>query len=445
MDIMEKLTILTDSAKYDVACTSSGGKQRQGKGMGSIVPAGVCHSFTQDGRCVSLLKVLQTNVCIYNCKYCVNQCSNDVPRATFTPRELADLTMGFYRRNYIEGLFVSSGVIKNPDYTMEQMIKTLEILRLEYGFKGYIHSKAIPGADPLLVNKMAYLADRMSINIELPSEKSLKALAPNKEKKAILSPMKQIAQGGKEHTKALSLYRHAPLYAPAGQSTQMIIGASGESDYQMIRLAKGLYKSYGLKRVFYSAYIPAVEDTLLPSVDTKPPLLREHRLYQADWLMRFYQFDAEEILSEQNPNFNPLLDPKANWALYNLHLFPMDVQKADLYQLLRVPGIGPKSARRIVIARRESVLTMDSLKKMGVVVKRAKYFVITADQPTGFSSHPGQTAKALMDPKAFTFGQEQLSMFTHFSPMESILQEKTREKQLYAAKEALTWQATPYH
>lgn len=445
---MKKLTILADSAKYDAACTSSGSKPRNTpgqKGIGSVAPAGICHSFTADGRCISLLKVLQTNVCVYDCKYCINRCTNDVKRAAFTPRELADITIAFYRRNYIEGLFLSSGVNKNPDYTLEKMIETLEILRHEYGFRGYIHAKAIPGGDPSLIEKMGYLCDRMSINIELPSEKSLNTLAPNKTKAHILKPMKQIAGAVAENTKALTLYRHAPAFAPAGQSTQMIIGASPETDYQMIRLARGLYKNYGLKRVFYSAYIPTVEDTLLPSLQTKPPLLREHRLYQADWLMRMYHFEPDEILSEENPHFNPFLDPKANWAINHLDSFPLDVHKASLNQLLRVPGIGPTSARRIIIARRESRLTMEALKKLGVVVKRARYFVITLDQPTGFKGNKSQTTRALIDPGAFSFGSEQLSMFTAFPGLEGILKENSQQKQLLALQEALPWQGSTFH
>lgn len=447
MDLMEKLKVLADSAKYDVACTSSGSKPKNtgGKGIGSVAAAGICHSFTADGRCVSLLKVLQTNVCVYDCKYCINRCTNDIKRVAFTPRELADVTIAFYRRNYIEGLFLSSGVNKSPDYTLEKMIQTLEILRYEYGFKGYIHGKAIPGGDPALIEKMGYLCDRMSINIELPSEESLNTLAPNKPKRNILQPMGQIAKGVAENMKALSLYRHTPSFVPAGQSTQMIIGATPETDYQMIRLAGGLYKKYGLKRVFYSAYIPAIEDTLLPSIDTKPPLLREHRLYQADWLMRMYQFEPEEILSEENPHFNPFLDPKANWAINHMEAFPMDIHKATLGQLLRIPGIGPTSARRIVVARRESSLTMESLKKLGVVTKRARYFVITADQPVGFRGSKNQTTRALIDPKAFTFGSEQLSMFSTFKGMDYILGESSQQKQLLALQEALTWQNTPFH
>ena len=329
MDLFKKLTILSDAAKYDAACTSSG-VDRGGRpdGIGSAQACGICHSFSADGRCISLLKVLLSNACVYNCQYCVNRISNDAPRATFTARELADLTIQFYRRNYIEGLFLSSGILKNPDYTCEQMTEVLRILRQEYRFNGYIHVKAIPGADPLLIERMGMLADRMSVNIELPSEQSLTALAPNKKKGAILAPMRQIRDGITQNQTDIVRYRHAPKFAPAGQSTQMIIGATPESDYQILRLSESLYRKYSLKRVFFSAYMPVVESSLLPSLDTKPPLLREHRLYQADWLLRFYGFTANEILDEKNPNFNPFLDPKCNWAVHHMELFPVEVNTA---------------------------------------------------------------------------------------------------------------------
>lgn len=412
MDLMQKLTILADSAKYDAACTSSGSGRPGGKGLGNTVMAGCCHSFSADGRCISLLKVLYTNQCIYDCKYCVNRASNDVLRTAFTPEELCELTIEFYRRNYIEGLFLSSGVLKSPDYTMERMVKALELLRYRHQFWGYIHAKTIPGASPELVHRLGLLADRLSVNIELPSEGSLKLLAPNKTKKAILAPMAQIARGQEESAQALSLYRHAPRFASAGQATQMIIGASPESDYQIIRLAEGLYGNYSLKRVFYSAYIPAVQDTLLPSVDTKPPLLRENRLYQADFLMRQYAFAADEILCEQNPNFNPYLDPKCNWAIHNIGFFPVDVNSAPLETLLRVPGIGPTSARRILVARRTGRLTLAALKRIGVVLKRAQYFILAADQPRGCRMDRETTTRALIDPNVFSFGAEQLSLFS---------------------------------
>ena len=375
MDMYEKLTILTDAAKYDVACTSSGVARGAGGTIGSAVAAGICHSWSADGRCISLLKVLFTNYCQYDCAYCVNRKSNDVPRAAFTPRELADLTIEFYRRNYIEGLFVSSGVIRSPDYTMEQMIKAVRILREEYGFNGYIHAKVIPGASQALVEILGSLVDRLSVNIELPSEKSLQKLAPDKTKTNILAPMKTITEKKEISRQELIKYRHAPRFAPAGQSTQMIIGASDETDFHILRLSQALYDKYRLKRVFFSAYIPMNNDKLLPSVETKPPLLREHRLYQADWLLRFYGFRAEEILSEQDNMFNPLIDPKCNWALNNMHLFPVEVNSAPYEMLLRVPGIGVTGARRIIRARKTAYLDFDGLKKLGIVMKRAQYFI----------------------------------------------------------------------
>ena len=375
MDMYEKLTILTDAAKYDVACTSSGVARGAGGSIGSAAAAGICHSWSADGRCISLLKVLFTNYCQYDCAYCVNRKSNDVPRAAFTPRELADLTIEFYRRNYIEGLFVSSGVIRSPDYTMEQMIKAVRILREEYGFNGYIHAKVIPGSSQVLVEILGGLVDRLSVNIELPSEKSLQKLAPDKTKANILAPMKTITEKKEISRQELIKYRHAPRFAPAGQSTQMIIGASDETDFHILRLSQALYDKYRLKRVFFSAYIPMNNDKLLPSVETKPPLLREHRLYQADWLLRFYGFRAEEILSEQDSMFNPLIDPKCNWALNNMHFFPVEVNSAPYEMLLRVPGIGVTGARRIIRARKTAYLDFDGLKKLGIVMKRAQYFI----------------------------------------------------------------------
>ena len=376
MTTEQKLEILTGAAKYDVACTSSGVDRAGQKGaLGSAVSCGICHSFAADGRCISLLKVLFTNVCIYDCQYCVNRRSHDTPRAAFTPRELCELTIGFYRRNYIEGLFLSSGVLQSPDYTCELLIKTLSMLRQEYRFRGYIHVKAIPGASPVLLTRLGMLADRMSVNIELPSESSLKLLCPDKSKKAILNPMEMIAEQIEQNRQELVRYQNAPQFTPAGQSTQMIIGATPDSDYQILMLAEGLYKKYRLKRVFFSAYMPVVESSLLPSPDTKPPLLREHRLYQADWLLRFYGFEARELLDRENQSFNPLLDPKCNWALGHLEYFPVEINQADYHTLLRVPGIGPKSAKAIVTARRMASLDFTALKKLGVVLKRAQYFI----------------------------------------------------------------------
>lgn len=375
-DVFEKLQILSDAAKYDAACTSSGADRKAAPGqMGSAVSCGICHSFAGDGRCISLLKVLMTNSCVYDCKYCVNRRSNDTPRATFSPRELAELTMQFYRRNYIEGLFLSSGILRDADTTCERMIETLRLLREEYRFAGYIHAKAIPGADGALIERLGQLADRISVNIEMPSNQSLALLAPDKSKTSILKPMGFITQHIAQNSTELVRYRHAPRFAPAGQSTQMIVGATPESDYQILNLAQALYGRYKLKRVFYSAYMPINEDALLPALDVQPPLLREHRLYQADWLLRFYGFSAGELLDEAHPNFNPYLDPKCNWALHHLELFPVEVNRADYALLLRVPGIGVVSAKRIVRARRGGPLDFTALKKLGVVLKRAQYFL----------------------------------------------------------------------
>ena len=353
---------------------------------------------------------------MYDCKYCVTRRTNEPRRATFTPQELADLTIQFYRRNYIEGLFLSSGVLRSPDYTTELMIRALSILRREYRFNGYIHAKAIPGASPELVEQLGMLADRLSVNIELPSEASLRALAPNKTKAAVLRPMRFIADRGQENRRELVKYRHAPRFAPAGQATQMIVGATGESDRHILTLTQSLYDTYHLKRVFYSAYVPVVESALLPSKETTPPLLREHRLYQADWLLRFYQCRADEILDKDNQSFNPYLDPKCNWAVQHYGLFPVDVNRAPFEMLLRVPGIGPKSARRIWHARKLSSLGLDELKRMGVVLKRAQYFISCM----GFAgAHSGRgtagrerITQALIDPNVFGGSCEQLSLFT---------------------------------
>ena len=379
MELLDKLTILSDAAKYDAACTSSGVRRKfqPGKiGNTSSSIAGCCHSFSADGRCVTLLKVLMTNCCVYDCKYCVNRRSNDTRRAAFTPRELAELTIGFYRRNYIEGLFLSSGVLRNADYTTEQMIRALRILRQEYGFNGYIHAKAIPGTSPELVQQLGLLADRMSVNIELPSQQGLQTLAPDKSREAILRPMGLIRDKVSESRQELVKYKHAPAFAPAGQSTQLIVGATKDTDRHILHLTEALYQKYRLKRVFYSAYVPVVENSLLPALDTKPPLLREHRLYQADWLLRFYGFQASELLDEAHPDFNPQLDPKCSWAVSHLEHFPVEIMRADYETLLRVPGIGPTSARRIVSARRAAHLRFEDLKKLGVVVKRAQFFLV---------------------------------------------------------------------
>lgn len=383
MDLMEKLTVLTDAAKYDVACTSSGVDRGGGGGLGSASRMGICHSFAADGRCISLLKVLQSNACAFDCAYCVNRRSSDVRRASFTPRELADLTIEFYRRNYIEGLFLSSAVVRDADYTCEQMLETLHILRTEYGFRGYIHAKAIPGADRRLLARIGLLADRMSVNIELPSQESLRLLAPDKSRESILEPMGFVKDKIQESCTDIVRYRGAPAFAPAGQSTQMIIGATGESDLQILNLTAALYKKYRLKRVFFSAYIPMVSGSNLPAPGTPPPLLREHRLYQADWLLRFYRFEASELLDERQPFFDPLLDPKCSWALRHLESFPVEVNRADYETLLRVPGIGVRGARRIVAARKSCRLDLDSLKKLGVTVKRARYFILCSGKYYG--------------------------------------------------------------
>ncbi len=442
LSIEQKLEILSDAAKYDVACTSSG-MQREGKQgeLGNSIAAGICHSFSADGRCISLLKVLFTNECIFDCKYCVNRSSNDVPRASFTPKELCELTIGFYKRNYIEGLFLSSGILHTPDDTMELICETLRMLREDYHFRGYIHCKAIPGANPVLVEYAGWYADRMSVNLELPTNEGLRLLAPNKTRKNILGPMRQIQEGisesrqrlgfmGGNHSAYYFTKKAAPAlqensferrnlpqqettdvvqqsqvprlsmldtvgrasgrgFAAAGQSTQMIIGATPETDYQLVSVAEALYRKFDLKRVFYSAFVKVNDDSLLPDLPGGPPLLREHRLYQADWLMRYYGFAAGELLTEKRPNFNAVLDPKCDWAVHHMELFPVEVLKADYFLLLRVPGIGPKSAKRIVEARRSGTLSFEALKKIGVVLKRAQYFITCAGKTLGHL-HPDQ-------------------------------------------------------
>ena len=377
MEVMDKLTILADAAKYDAACTSSGVTRGGRPGtIGTASNSGCCHTFTADGRCVSLLKVLYTNACTFDCAYCVNRRSNDVPRTAFTPRELAELTIQFYRRNYIEGLFLSSAVLKSPDYTTERLIETLRLLRTEYRFNGYIHAKAIPGADPGLTYALGLLADRLSVNIELPSESSLRLLAPDKSKAAILRPMAQIRDGAEQSKTELKLYRHAPRFAPAGQSTQMIVGATPESDWHILSLTERLYQKYRLKRVFFSAYMPVSDHKSLPvPAGFQPPLLREHRLYQADWLLRFYGFTAREILDDGHPNLDGLLDPKSDWALRHPEFFPVDVNRADYEAILRVPGVGVRGAKRIVTARRYGPLSFEGVKRLGIVMKRAQYFI----------------------------------------------------------------------
>ena len=373
MELLDKLKILADSAKYDASCSSSGSKRKNtANGIGNGHYAGICHSWGADGRCISLLKILFSNSCIYDCKYCINRCSNQVKRATFTPKEIADLTIQFYKRNYIEGLFLSSAVIVSPNYTMEMFIKTVSILRNEYNFNGYIHCKTIPGCAPELIDILGSLVDRLSINIELPSQSSLKLLAPQKEKDGILKPMTYVSRN--IQINKLDKSRYKKSFVPAGQTTQLIIGATPETDLKILNLSEGLYQKLKLKRVYYSAYISINNDRNLPTLES-PPLLRENRLYQADWLLRFYGFKASELLDESHPNFNTLLDPKCDWALRNLDKFPVEINTANYYTLLRVPGIGVISAKKIITARREFALNFENLKKLGVVLKRAQYFI----------------------------------------------------------------------
>lgn len=373
MDILDKLEILADSAKYDASCSSSGSNRKNTKnGIGNGNVSGICHTWGADGRCISLLKILFSNCCIYDCKYCINRSTNSVKRATFTPREVADLTINFYKRNYIEGLFLSSAVVKSPDYTMELLIQTVSILRNEYNFNGYIHCKTIPGCSKELIDTLGILVDRLSINIELPSYTSLKLLAPQKEKTSILEPMSYVSKNIQQNKLEKSKFK--PSFVPAGQTTQLIVGATPESDLKILKLSEGLYQKLSLKRVYYSAYVSVNNDKNLPTLES-PPLLRENRLYQADWLLRFYGFKADELLDETHPNFNHILDPKCDWALRNIHKFPIEINTADYFTLLRIPGIGVISAKKIIQARREFLLDFESLKKLGVVLKRAKYFI----------------------------------------------------------------------
>ena len=376
MDIFQKLDLLSAAAKFDVSCSSSGSSRSNTPGgIGNAAKMGICHSFTEDGRCISLLKVLYTNFCLYDCAYCMNRRTNDVPRACFTIKELVDITINFYRRNYIEGLFLSSGVIKNPDYTMEQLVGVAKSLRLDHKFNGYIHLKAIPGASPELIKEAGLHADRLSVNIEIPSEQNLKMLAPEKNYTSVLSPMSLIKYGIDQNKEERRILRHAPLFTPAGQSTQLIIGATPDSDKQILSLASNLYHQNKLKRVYYSGYNPAnLYDTRLPAL-TAPPLRRENRLYQSDWLMRFYQLRVEEIIDDAHPDLDLDIDPKLSYALRNPHLFPIDVNKADYCLLLRIPGVGIKSAKMIIAARSYRRLNSENLKKLGVVMKRARYFI----------------------------------------------------------------------
>lgn len=403
---LEKLEILSDAAKYDASCASS---YTQNSKYGSIRPfnsSGICHTYTQDGRCVSLLKVLFTNKCTYNCTYCVNKVTNDVRRASFTSEELALLTHEFYRRNYISGLFLSSAVDKSPDYTQQNIYKTILLLRTKYSFKGYIHAKAIAGADLSLIQACAYLADRMSINIELPSRESLKLLAPQKSFEQILKPIDYISRQSRELL-PLNNNSEKSRFLPGGQSTQMIIGASDDDDYQILRTSKYLYNKMNLSRVTYSAYIPVCDNSLLPSINTKIPLKRENRLYQADWLMRYYFFDAEELISAEEKNLDLNIDPKANWALNNFSKFPIEINNADYKTLLRIPGIGRRSAANIVNLRNEVKIDFDVLKQMGVVLKRAKYFITANGKNISYKNcNPQDLRELFTDEKSF-----QLSFF----------------------------------
>lgn len=362
MTLKEKLIILADSAKYDASCSSSGSNRKNENGLGNGHISGICHSFSSDGRCISLLKILMTNCCIYDCKYCINRKSNNVKRAIFTPEEICYITINFYKRNYIEGLFLSSGIIKNPDYTMELLIETISLLRNKYKFGGYIHAKAIPGASNYLIKKLGLLCDRLSANIELPTENGLKLLAPNKNSKNVSKIMDYV-----KNNKSRS-------FVPAGQSTQMIIGATNETDLDILIKSESMYNNYDLKRVFYSAYVSVNKDTLLPSLKL-PPLKRENRLYQADWLIRYYGFKVNDLLNIDNPNFNILVDPKANWALNHLEEFPKEINTCSYYDLLKIPGIGVTTAKRIIKSRKMFTITFNDLKKMGCVLKRAQYFI----------------------------------------------------------------------
>jgi len=408
--IDEKLRILSDAAKYDVSCSSSGSSRKNtSNGLGNAAYSGICHSWSADGRCVSLLKILMTNHCIYDCKYCINRKSNDIERAILTPDEIVRLTINFYRRNYIEGLFLSSGVIKNADYTMEQMIAVAKKLRLEENFNGYIHMKVIPGAIRELIHEIGLYVDRVSVNIELAENKALKLLAPDKKPTDISTSMGLIRKNQIQNIEEKKLFKSTPSFIPAGQTTQMIIGAGGESDFAILNRSENLYKNFGLKRVYYSAYVPVNKSGILANTNAVP-MLREHRIYQADWLLRFYNFKAEEILDEKNPFIDPLLDPKANWAVQNWHLFPMEINRASYKDLIRIPGIGVTSAKRIVMVRRHNVIKYEHLKKLGVVIKRAKYFITVNGEFMGFRKEsPELIRNALMEKEKMEM--QQLKLF----------------------------------
>ncbi|PIM74916.1 putative DNA modification/repair radical SAM protein [Fusobacterium polymorphum] len=409
--IEEKLRILSDAAKYDVSCSSSGSSRKNtNNGLGNAAVNGICHSWSADGRCISLLKILMTNYCIYDCKYCINRKDNDIERAMLTPDEIVRLTINFYKRNYIEGLFLSSGIIKSADYTMELMIAVAKKLRLEEKFNGYIHMKVIPGASRQLINEIGLYVDRVSVNIEFAENTALKLLAPDKKAADISTSMGLIHKNLIENIEDKKIFKSTPSFIPAGQTTQMIIGASGESDYSILTRSENLYKNFELKRVYYSGYVPVNKSGILVSIDQAVPMIREHRLYQADWLLRFYEFKADEILNEKDPFVDPLLDPKTNWAIKNFHFFPIEINKASYRELLRVPGIGVTSAKRIVMTRKYSTIRYEHLKKLGIVIKRAKYFITVNGEFLGFKKeNPELIRNALMEKEKML--AEQLKLF----------------------------------
>ena len=409
--IEEKLRILSDAAKYDVSCSSSGSSRKNtNNGLGNAARNGICHSWSADGRCISLLKILMTNYCIYDCKYCINRKDNDIERAILSPDEIVKLTINFYRRNYIEGLFLSSGIIKNADYTMELMIAVAKKLRLEEKFNGYIHMKVIPGASRQLINEIGLYVDRVSVNIEFAENTALKLLAPDKKPTDISTSMGLIRKNMIENSEDKKIFKSTPSFIPAGQTTQMIIGASGESDYAILARSENLYKNFDLKRVYYSGYVPVNKSGILVSTEQAVPMIREHRLYQADWLLRFYDFKADEILDEKDPFVDPLLDPKTNWAIKNSHFFPIEINKASYKDLLRVPGIGVTSAKRIVMTRKYSTIRYEHLKKLGIVIKRAKYFIVVNGEFFGFKKeNPELLRNALMEKEKMV--TEQLRLF----------------------------------
>ena len=409
--IEEKLRILSDAAKYDVSCSSSGSSRKNtNNGLGNAAINGICHSWSADGRCISLLKILMTNYCIYDCKYCINRKDNDIERAILTPDEIVKLTINFYRRNYIEGLFLSSGIIKSADYTMELMIAVAKKLRLEEKFNGYIHMKVIPGASRQLINEIGLYVDRVSVNIEFAENTALKLFAPDKKPTDISTSMGLIRKNMIENAEDKKIFKSTPSFIPAGQTTQMIIGASGESDYAILSRSENLYKNFDLKRVYYSGYVPVNKSGILVSTEQAVPMIREHRLYQADWLLRFYDFKADEILDEKDPFVDPLLDPKTNWAIKNSHFFPIEINKASYKDLLRVPGIGVTSAKRIVMTRKYSTIRYEHLKKLGIVIKRAKYFIVVNGEFLGFKKkNPELLRNTLMEKEKMV--TEQLRLF----------------------------------